>query len=180
MSNRTAEIFNAFNDARTDKGHHGYAMIYDKVPVDIASLVEIGVQTGASLLAWTKIFPEAMIYGIDRNEATLNLISRRICMIQADIQAFSPDTYNWRGGPTAAFDLIIDDGSHLYEDILAGWRKFYTRCRGLYVIEDVELEHVGPLLAEMEPVSAIISAIQTGEDPGSRVVVAQFNRVIPW
>jgi len=120
----------------TDKGAlgHGYAPIYAKIQPEITSMLEVGVYRGGSLRAWLEIFPQAEIYGIDINPLVWPKmeVHPRIHFTQADIREFNADSL-------PQFDLIIDDGSHKLEDMVAAFDKLKSHLKpgGTYVIEDV-------------------------------------------
>lgn len=170
-----AETFRIFG---TDKCEHGYATIYAHVPTTIRSVLEIGVGGGQSLRAWRSLFPRATVCGIDvadqRPDTDLNF--GHVRQIKCPIKEFVLSKWFPNG---TEFDLVVDDGSHILEDVLHGFRELNGVCRGLYVIEDVKLENVQPILLGIGN-SKVNSVIQTHSDGDSRVVVAQFNRVIQW
>src|SRR5262245_25871279 len=119
---RKEEIESAFSWFKTDKLGHGYAMIYDKVPRYIRTIFEIGIATGASLRAWLELFPNAHIYGLDSGDHAVKH-PRITNYTHTQIKNFDPE---WDGD---SIDLVIDDGSHAREDILAGWNILKSYCR---------------------------------------------------
>jgi len=105
-------------------------------------ILEIGVLGGNSLRLWESIFPGAEIWGIDNDP-----------QLEAHCGVLGPNTHverlsqrNTQGlinlnddhGP---FNLVIDDGSHAYEDIINTMTVFLPRMAegGLYVVEDVNV-----------------------------------------
>ena len=115
----------------TDKIKHGYLPFYKTIfkEKEIKSVLEIGVQKGYSILLWREMLPDAKIVGVDINEPP---VSGCIC---ADATKAFP-------GMEGPWDLIIDDGSHLYKDIVASFKLLwpYLNKGGYYVIEDVPRE----------------------------------------
>lgn len=128
----------------TDKrpSEHNYTPMYEKLfkTIDINSLLEIGLGTGASLRMWIDYLPDAKIYCIedfgvenkekwgsaDGNIPGLNLVSGDSTL---------DDT--WKKVPYY-LDVIVDDGDH-HPD--AQWATFslgfqHLRTGGLYFIED--------------------------------------------
>jgi hypothetical protein len=92
------------------------------VPETISQVLEIGVQTGASIEAWLELFPEAHITGI---EVAVTLSERlrgnpRVALIGVSFNDVEMTVF----GDTR-FDLIVDDGSHLPDEQVATVRKFY-------------------------------------------------------
>lgn len=125
----------------TDKAssHHDYCRIYEplfspwrKAEMD---MLEIGVQTGASVKLWLDYFESANIYGVDTDD-DFKSADKRYHFIKGDqgSRAF------WRTLPKdLCFDLIIDDGSHMVSDVITSFENLWCRVRsgGIYVIEDV-------------------------------------------
>jgi hypothetical protein len=178
---RIHDVKQAFWRHGTDKLGHGYAPVYAKVPADIAAVFEIGVAGGHSLKAWAELFPQAMVYGLDQSDIKAGLDSGRIRQFRSQVQNFSMDLFREQGGVVQFFDLVVDDGGHSADEILCGWRILGQACRGLYVIEDVTAQLVGPIVNAMHNSGCrIVSTIQTGPGNDDRVIVGQFDRVIEW
>lgn len=92
---------------------------------------------GASLRTWERYFTKALIFGIDLHDKSSLDTDRikTIVMDQADQEALEE---LWRQhGP---FDVVIDDGSHVSEDILRSFFKMFhlLAAGGIYVIEDIQ------------------------------------------
>ncbi len=130
MSGSLAELAKFYG---TDKAEHKYCPHYEHHLAELRELpfqlLEIGVQTGASLLMWEAYFPAARITGIDIDPAPF-LDTERIAIVQANARAFEPQ---------ALFDVIVDDGSHMAFDISAVHHRLwpYLVPGGWYVIEDL-------------------------------------------
>ena len=120
---------------------HSYIPIYEKVfkkfkhkPI---RLLEIGVCSGASVVAWEEYFthPDREIHGIDITDECLkfNLKNFRV------LDGTKEETPDILGG---TWDIIIDDGSHYPLDQMKTLRLFQNRLRddGIYVIEDILVE----------------------------------------
>lgn len=115
-------------------GSHHYTPMYEALfehirdqPID---LLEIGTQTGGSLLMWEEFFPNAGITGLDI--APVNLINtERVETIVGDFRDYKPDR---------RFDIVIDDGSHIDSDILDAYDQFLPALRTphFYMVEDVQ------------------------------------------
>jgi hypothetical protein len=93
---------------------------------------------GASLRMWYDYFPNAMIFGIDINDGSyLNNDRMRAFVADqgsiADLDRFVKDS-----GVTA-FDVIIDDGSHLpeHQQVSLGYFFKLLKSDGLYFVEDL-------------------------------------------
>jgi hypothetical protein len=124
----------------SDKGAtaHRYAELYEQhlkpLRREALRVLEIGVYRGASLQMWRDFFPHAEIFGVDIEPVTVS--AKRIHVLQGD-QADPALLARLRGlGP---FDLIVDDGSHRGNDVLATFEGLFAAVRpgGFYVIEDM-------------------------------------------
>lgn len=115
---------------------HGYLDHYEAVLGDrrIASVCEIGVQSGGSLFMWSELFPGARVLGID--------IDPDCALINGPFDLCIGDA----GHPEAMaahaqerFDLIVDDGSHHATETWRNLDVWAPRLAddGVYVIEDV-------------------------------------------
>lgn len=132
----------------------GYEHLYAEIDkTTIKNILEIGVSAGESLVAWLELFPNAQIYGIDREVFdqnvdhwikvagqpvfTLSLLTHpRVTIIdKQNILTFNVVDLN------TTFDLIIDDASHIPEEQVATFKKLWPFLNkdGWYVIEDVYL-----------------------------------------
>src|SRR5712692_6965308 len=103
----------------TDKSDrwHGYTQAYEEYlepwrrrPL---TLLEIGVGEGASLRMWRAYFPNARIFGLDRDPACRSIAGDGIEVCTGDQcdAGFLTAVAERIGAP----DLIIDDGSHVGE-----------------------------------------------------------------
>jgi len=114
----------------TDKSAHGYMAHYQRLLKHrtVHRLLEIGVQSGASLAVWHQLLPDTEVVGIDINPvAPIAGVEIR----QRDGR-LAPDD------PDETFDVIIDDASHLATETDATLDVWADRLTpdGLYVVED--------------------------------------------
>ncbi len=126
------------NKYGTDKGStfgakHGYTPYYETHLRSLRAkgaieLLEIGVQTGASLLMWREWLPKAHITGID--------IEACEAIKDTDIEFHKHDATTFV--PVHNYDVIIDDGSHLASDIVKTCVNLwpFLNSGGWWVIED--------------------------------------------
>jgi len=106
---------------------------YDNTPV---SLLEIGVFAGGSLKMWKDFFAEdSLIHGVDLYPNYSN---------SADYHENVKDAILYEGNATTIqlkekFDIIIDDGSHIFEDVLLAMKNLWWNLKagGIYIVEDV-------------------------------------------
>jgi hypothetical protein len=125
----------------SDKGNikHGYTKVYEKLIADLTPnrktaqlrVGEIGVACGASLRMWANHLPAATIEGFDIQPECANLCKD---LKNVMITISDPRQVNREG-----FDLVVDDGSHIAEDVLGNfvhcWK--WVKPGGYYVIEDM-------------------------------------------
>jgi hypothetical protein len=117
----------------TDK-YPWYTPFYSALFADkhVKRVLEIGVLNGASLAMWRDYWPEAVVWGFDKER-------RR----DTDIQVMYGDQSKPEDLAFAAsrgpFDIIIDDGSHEPADQILGALTLVPHLApgGLYIIEDV-------------------------------------------
>ena len=131
----------------TDKSSkvHNYTKHYENhfesVREQPIRILEIGVQTGASLRMWKEYFPNAQIYGLDYYDCE-PLEEDRIKIFrgaQADLKALE------EVGKSGQFNIVIDDGSHKNMDVMNCFNYFFPRLAtgGIYVIEDLSVCYWG-------------------------------------
>lgn len=133
----------------TDKvGLHNYAPVYDGLLADWRDrdfkLLEIGIggyrflnDGGNSLASWRDYFFKAEITGIDIFAKGRDL-GPRVQMLQGSQvdPAFLAQIVSERG----PFDLIIDDGSHQNDHVVASLEILWPTLApgGIYIIEDLQ------------------------------------------
>jgi len=115
-----------------------YDKLFDQIKDDPIKLFEIGVQNGGSLETWSNYFLNAKaIIGCDVDEkcSQLSFEDPRISVIIGNANSQPVYQSLVQKGP---FDVIIDDGSHLSEDILVSFLNLFPMLipGGLYVVED--------------------------------------------
>ena len=128
----------------TDKSsrHHGYLNFYDRFFSNTrrknVNFLEIGVDKGASIDMWIKYFGNIKFVGIALNKETKNL-ERAHVSIKIGDQNDSEFLQNV-GNECGPFDIIIDDGSHIWEHQIASLHSLYQFVKpgGFYIIEDLQ------------------------------------------
>jgi predicted O-methyltransferase YrrM len=123
---------------------HEYTQVYwDILKNHVEStrrVLEIGINSGASLRMWEEFFPHAEIIGFDVNPDYLFNAGRIRCFQadQSDVRSLQQAVIPALP-PGELFDLIIDDGSHqLKHQIRSFYLLQYLSPTGLYIVEDVE------------------------------------------
>ena len=113
--NNLTELANYY---KTDKGtmygkKHNYTETYGEKFKNYKniSLLEIGCASGSSLKMWASFFENSKIHGVDINENCKNL-----CSDFNNIDIFIGNSNDII--LNEKYDIIIDDGSHLADDII--------------------------------------------------------------
>jgi predicted O-methyltransferase YrrM len=154
------------NDHGTDKNTlHSYGDVYDTLfqmlydarrqeGGEVRALMEIGVYSGASVVAMAEAFPSATVYGLDITMERVRFGHERVQFIQSD--ATLPSALE--KVPRIPLDFIIDDGSHCPEDMVAAFVLWAERVArgGFYVIEDITPE----ALALIKPILSALAKKQ--------------------
>lgn len=107
-------------------------------------ILEIGVYEGASLRMWRDAFPQAMVYGIDVKPECKKHEDERIEIHIGDqkdkwfLRSLGEKVMNEF---SSGFDLVVDDGSHMFEDQNASLKALFpfVSINGWYVIEDIRV-----------------------------------------
>ena len=120
------------------KHYQVYFELLRELPLKV---LEIGVQSGASLRVWKQYFPNAQIIGLDYYPLEV-MEEDRIKIIQGEQKDKDVLERVLLHGP---FDIIIDDGSHKNPDIMASFEYLFPRMKpgGVYVIEDTTCTYWG-------------------------------------
>jgi len=129
----------------TDKGSsdHNYCPHYERYLAprreDPLTMLEIGVWEGASLHMWREYLPNATIVGLDKYDRDVQIDGVEIHIGDQDDAAFLNRVAEIAG----AFDVIIDDASHISSKTIRSFELFYPHLKpgGLYVIEDLQTSY---------------------------------------
>ena len=103
------------------------------------NLLEIGIQNGGSLEVWANYFKSGLHFvGCDINPkcSTLKYNDHRISVVVGDIN--DRPSFQAISSISSEFDIIIDDGSHISDDILISFVNYFPLVKpgGIYIIED--------------------------------------------
>lgn len=109
-----------------------YARLFEASREDAIHLVELGVDSGASAVAWAEYFPNSQVTGLDITLANVRHRHPRVRLLQADATRAVSDPE-----VPDPIDVVIDDASHRHEDQLAALAAWGPRARRMMVIEDV-------------------------------------------
>jgi hypothetical protein len=137
--------FQKYLDRATDKyWTHGYTQLYDRhigyLRPTAKKVLEIGVLRGASLLLWKDAFPQAHIYGVDREhrpDFMFDMQDQRITFLHGSQQ--DERFLKEQVVPRGAFDIIIDDGGHRPLEMKKSFEILWKNVAkgGWYIIEDL-------------------------------------------
>lgn len=169
------EILTRHGSDKSRDGGHSYGPVYHALfeprRQEIKSVLEIGVQWGASLKAWAEYFPFAEVVGLDiSSDLWSGPRYRSYRCDSTDAQQASDTLGIW------TFDVIIDDGSHWVEDQVKTWDVMKHRLNpgGIYVVEDIQhLEHAEPFASQGFTVHDLRSARGRFDD----ILAVYVNRV---
>ena len=123
---------------------HGYAKFYEfhfnYFKNQEIKLLEIGTWKGASVASFYYYFNKAIIFCLDRNykfQFKSNRINFFYCDTRNtnDLKKFEDLLINRK---SEILDIIIDDASHIYSDMLNNFKNFFKKVKsgGFYVIDD--------------------------------------------
>ena len=136
----------------TDKGNtHSYLEYYDVIFAPFKAkdinLIEVGVQSGGSLLLWNKYFSQnSKIFGFDVHQNHVddfNNLAKKENINNAT--AYHSDAYifDYNTLEPKQFDIVIDDGSHYLNCQKKAVDVFMNKISpgGLFIIEDINPEN---------------------------------------
>lgn len=124
----------------TENPTHPYTPVYWDLfgfwAGEVKHMLEIGINEGRSLRMWRDFFGNAKIYGLDIRPETL-IKEDRIRTWIVD-QNDPVGLKEWADERECLFDIIIDDGSHIYDHQVRSLHVLlpYLKPHGVYVIED--------------------------------------------
>ena len=104
---------------------------------------------GASLIAWSEFFPNANIFGLDIRKDVLFTDKNISCFFtdqsnESELEKTILEIKNHSESQNLTFDLILDDGSHVYEHMVLTFKVLskYIKINGLYIIEDIQNQYL--------------------------------------
>jgi hypothetical protein len=126
-----------------------YSLLLDRRRPYVQAVLEIGIGTpaamahipgykiGASLRMWRDYFPNAQIFGADKDIAAL-FVDDRIKTLLCD-QSNEYELLRMADRVAVPLDLIVDDGSHRPDDQIRTALTLLPKLveGGIYIVEDV-------------------------------------------
>jgi methyltransferase family protein len=131
----------------TDKASSGhnylnfYETFFEPLRHKQLTVLEIGVFEGASLKTWRDYFPNSKIIGADILPAARRFERDRVIIEVLDQSNIDELTrLSLKHGP---FDLVIEDGSHMWEHQITSLRTIFPFLKndGIYVVEDLQTNY---------------------------------------
>jgi len=146
-SDRLSEIHQKHLGKVSDKWQRyldEYERIFASKKLDRINILEIGVQNGGSLEVWSQFFPNAnCIIGcdVDIKCRLLEYEDPRIQVVVGDI--LSEETQKNIQSLKKSFDIIMDDGSHLSNEIIKSFLALFPTLNfdGIYIVEDLHCSY---------------------------------------
>jgi hypothetical protein len=142
-----------------------YARLYERYFApwrdEEITLVEIGVQTGASLRMWEEYFSRARIFGIDINPACARHASERSTVLIGDQtdRGFLQEVT----AATGPIHVVIDDGGHTMEQHRVSLEELWPVIEpgGMYFVEDLHTAYIGRYGGGLGKESSTIEHLKT-------------------
>lgn len=136
-----------------------YDKLFSQYRNDKFNLLEIGVFNGQSMRMWERYFPNAEIFGIDIDDACLDMGSDRshiYIMNQSNKEELGA-LCDYAG----EFFIACDDGSHAYKDMIASFDVVYPYVKkgGFYIIEDILPACKEPIYKRIEGLKVVSKAV---------------------
>ena len=178
----------AHNEHGTDKTtSHAYGPLYSKLfePYrdSAQAVMEIGVYSGASVVAMADFFVNAKITGID---ITLDRIKfgqthprvnfRRLDGTHPD----APAELILPGGGGEGWDIILDDASHKPTDQVQAFRVWgpHIAPGGIFVIEDIDGRYSAEVRSGLEAAATELGSFGPVEWYDLRSIKGQFDDIV--
>jgi len=148
MKRNLIEMSKKYETDKNPFGHNYvqfYSSIFDALQDEKLNLVEIGIgKKGGSAKLWDNFFVNSNIFILDYDPkiiSRLSEVSKKVKPILVDqSKEDSLDGFATQYGP---FDIIIDDGSHLFHHQKLSWERLWphVKSNGWYIIEDVHFSY---------------------------------------
>ena len=148
MNKTLTDLFFEHDSKRVDKWEQ-YLSIYQSELAEFVArdtpvrLLEVGVQNGGSLELWAKFLPKgSTVFGVDIDTQVGDLLFTQPGITAVGADATNPDQVAHLFG-NRSFDLIIDDGSHVCEQVVASFGLLFPHLAlgGKYFVEDLHCSY---------------------------------------
>jgi len=121
-----------------------YGSLFSEYRASATKVVEVGAGYGGSLRLWYHYFFKAHIYGLDIDvERMPSLAAIRSRVSTHKVDQSSTEQLNAFAEEHRQFDIVIDDGSHVWDHQIRTFETLFPHVRegGLYVIEDTDTSY---------------------------------------
>lgn len=142
------------NTDGTDKTTtHAYGDLYSKLfepyRYSAKNMLEIGVYSGASVLAFAEYLENAQLDGIDITFDNIKFGKNHPRIKYHKVDGTTNEARKLFGNKK--YDIILDDGSHMPEHQIASFKVFAPMLNkgGMYIIEDINENYVNQLKKEL-------------------------------
>jgi len=117
-----------------------YAQFLEPIRYQPVRVMEIGVLGGASIRMWRDYFPNGSVIGVDIDPQARRHAGERITI---EIANQSDERDLMRIAALGPFDLVIDDGSHVWAHQIATFQRLVQSLApgGFYVLEDLDTSY---------------------------------------
>jgi len=140
--NRLQQSMNKFNTDKNSKCHdygRQYYEIFKKFENKNIKILELGVYKGESLKVYPDFFgSDCTVIGVDIDVNCKNYenINHNIFVEILDLS--KPESYSFLKTKYDSFDLIIDDASHKFNDMVFSFENLFQFLNedGVYIVED--------------------------------------------
>jgi cephalosporin hydroxylase len=125
-----------------------------------SKMLEIGVQSGGSILMYKQVLPKTLYYGMDINKNCADFEDETTKIFLGD-QADVPSWQRFFESPqTASLDMCIDDGGHQAFQMLATLQQVLPRMNkgGVFLTEDIHGQNEDYLTRFFYPAADFMSA----------------------
>lgn len=151
-----ATLLSLVDHTKTDKeSRHNYLTVYEKLfsPIKetVKTVLEIGIDKGGSIELWRQYFLQAEITGIELQPDTVFLQEDRL-HLSFNTNAYTMQTVDSLQG---SFDILIDDGSHILQDLLFVLQVYSCKLTktGILILEDICCDSWRQALLQATPVT---------------------------
>ncbi len=175
------------NDTGTDKTtSHAYGPLYSRLfepyRESARAVLEIGVYSGASVLAMAEYFGGARATGVDitLERVKFGRFHPRVAFRQLDGTTPSAPAQLLGGHAGGFWDVVLDDASHKPEDQVASFVIWgpHVAPGGIYVIEDIDGKHGDAVRSGLERAAAQLGGFDPLEWHDLRSAKGQFDDVV--
>lgn len=119
-----------------------YQSLFDSIKNKNLSILEIGIQFGASSLLWQEYFVNSKLTLIDIEYQLTEDIKSKLSKDRCDLIIFDAyDDVNFKTLEDKKFDIIFDDGPHTLESqifVVNNYTKLLSE-NGILIIEDIQV-----------------------------------------